>query len=171
MEAILYVYVDKTIPELYELYKNHIDYHNSHIDTDPFPNSGFDLFVPESRTISHNPLTSYFLDFKIKTEMKIKYTPISEYVPTAFYVYPRSSISKTPLMLSNHTGIIDCGYRGNIIGAFRCLNVDNFYVQKFSRLLQICHPLLCKIRVVLVENESDLSSTSRGEGGFGSTGK
>lgn len=171
MEAILYVYVDKSIPEFYQLYKDHIDYHNNHIDTDAFPNSGFDLFVPESQTIIHNPLSSYFLDLKIKTEMKIKYTPNSEYMATAFYVYPRSSMSKTPLMLSNHTGIIDAGYRGNIIGAFRCLYVDNFYVQKFSRLLQICHPLLCKIRVVLVENESDLSLTSRGEGGFGSTGK
>ena len=171
MEALLYLYVDKSVPELHELYKNHIEFHNNHIDTDKFPNSGFDLFIPESQTITHNPLTSYFLDFKIKTEMKIKYNSECEYVSTAFNLHPRSSISKTPLMLSNHTGIIDSGYRGNIIGAFRCLNVDSFYVQKFSRVLQVCHPLLCKIRVVLVDNENELSSTLRGEGGFGSTGK
>jgi dUTP pyrophosphatase len=102
--------------------------------------------------------------------MKIK-NDDDEYFPTAFQIYPRSSLSKTPLMLSNHVGIIDCGYRGNIKGAFRCLNVDQFYVQKFTRLLQICHPSLSKIRVFLVENENDLSSTERGDRGFGSTGK
>jgi dUTP pyrophosphatase len=170
MEANLYLYVDKSVPELYELYQKHIESHNHHIDTAEFPNSGFDLFVPESQTIIHNPLTSYFLDFKIKTEMKIK-TDDDEYFSTAFQIYPRSSLSKTPLILSNHVGIIDCGYRGNIKSAFRCLNVDQFYVQKFTRLIQICHPSLCKIRVILVENEHDLSSTERGDGGFGSTGK
>lgn len=92
--------------------------------------------------------------------------------PAAFMVYPRSSLSKTSLMLSNHVGIIDSGYRGNIIGAFRCLseNID-FVADKFTRLVQICHPSLCKIRVVLVEEETDLSTTLRGSGGFGSTGK
>lgn len=169
MEAVLYLYVDKTIPELYENYKKHIESHNYRIDTDPFPNSGFDLFVPENQSITHTPLSSYFLDFKIKTEMIIK-TDENENIPSAFQIYPRSSLSKTPLMLSNHVGIIDSGYRGNIIGAFRCINVDHFYVQKFTRLLQICHPSLCKIRVILVENENDLSSTTRGNGAFGSTG-
>ena len=33
-------------------------------------------------------------------------------------MYPRSSIYKTPLRLANNTGIIDSGYRGNLMGAF-----------------------------------------------------
>ena len=74
-------------------------------------------------------------------------------------------------MLSNHVGIIDSGYRGNIKAAVRCLNADQYYVQKFQRLVQICHPSLCSIKVKLVETENDLTSTNRGEGGFGSTGK
>ena len=111
-----------------------------------------------------------FIDFKIKTEMT--FTPLNHpSYPSAFYVYPRSSLSKTSLMLSNHVGIIDSGYRGNIKGAFRCLDgFTHFNATKFTRLVQICHPSLCKIRVVLVENETDLSTTLRGSGGFGSTG-
>jgi dUTP pyrophosphatase len=90
---------------------------------------------------------------------------------TAFYIYPRSSISKTPLMLANNTGIIDSGYRGSLIGAFRWLrtNSDNYTVEQNTKLVQICHPSLCPIYVVLV-NEEDLTSTERGDGGFGSTG-
>jgi len=90
----------------------------------------------------------------------------------AFNVHPRSSISKTQLMLANHTGIIDSGYRGNLIGAFRWLKHDSttqYIVEKHTRLLQICHPSLCGIHVKLVD-ESELSNTSRGSGVFGSTG-
>ena len=48
---------------------------------------------------------------------------------------------------------------------------DNEYVvSEYTRLVQICHPSLCPIYVVLVDEEDDLSSTERGDGGFGSTG-
>jgi dUTPase len=77
-------------------------------------------------------------------------------------------------MLANHTGIIDAGYRGNLIGAFRWLNIDantnSYNVQQYTRLLQACHPTLCPVYVVLV-NEEELSTSERGTGGFGSTGK
>ena len=87
-----------------------------------------------------------------------------------YYMYPRSSISKTPLMLANHVGIIDSGYRGNLIGAFRCLDSNPYTIEKHTRLLQVTHPSLCPIYVDMV-NESELSNTTRGSGGFGSTGK
>jgi dUTP pyrophosphatase len=170
MEATMYLYVDKAEPELLEMYKKQIQEHNEQIDTNPFPNSGFDLLLPQDTTIWHNNNESYFIDFKIKTEMT--FTPLNNpSYPSAFYVYPRSSLSKTSLMLSNHVGVIDSGYRGNIKGAFRCLDgFSHFNATKFTRLVQICHPSLCKIRVILVENETDLSTTLRGSGGFGSTG-
>ena len=90
-----------------------------------------------------------------------------------FYLYPRSSISKTPLMLANHTGIIDSGYRGNLKVAMRSMyfdETDSYTVSANSRLVQICDPTLKPIYVVIVD-ESELSNTERGEGGFGSTGK
>ena len=75
-------------------------------------------------------------------------------------------------MLANGTGIIDSGYRGPIIGAFR--NISNqqerYVVEQNARLLQLCAPDLRPIVVELV-NESFFETTERGEGGFGSTGR
>jgi dUTP pyrophosphatase len=74
------------------------------------------------------------------------------------------------LRLANSTGIIDSGYRGNIIGAFD--NFQNLHVvNQFDRIVQICAPGLIPIFVELVEREEDLGrETARGGGGFGSTG-
>jgi len=162
-EATLYIFVDSLEPELLEIYKKKVQEHNQQIDTNAFPNSGFDLFLPKETTFEHNNFKSQLVDFKIKTEMTVKNTP------SAFGIYLRSSICNTPLVLSNHVGVIDAGYRGNIKGAFRCLE-GTFVAEKFTRLIQICHPTFCKIRVVLVDKETDLSTTARGSGGFGSTG-
>lgn len=93
-----------------------------------------------------------------------------EYV-TGYMLFPRSSLSKTPLRLANSVGVIDSGYRGNIIGMFDCLS-ENYDISYMDRLVQICAPTMCPIYVELVEKEEDLGvNTSRGDGGFGSTGK
>lgn len=171
--AVLKLAVNSENEELIELYKNVCKNHNNNMKNDMFPNSGFDIFVPKDIEFSDN-IQSMFIDHQIKAEMNIvsiadNNIAINE---TGFYMYPRSSISKTPLMLSNHTGIIDSGYRGSIIGAFRYFQKGEeiYKVEKHTRLLQICHPSLCRIFVCLV-NENKLSNTSRGIGGFGSTGK
>lgn len=175
--AILKLCINNNNSELLELYEKHVTNHNKSVLTDEFPNSGFDIFLPKDK-IFDIELYSTMIDFEIKTEMVYynKYEKSEE--NSAFYLFPRSSLSKTPLMLSNHTGIIDSGYRGSIKGAFRWLNSipvrlpnipNEYFMEKHTRLLQICHPSLCPILVEIV-NESDLSTTSRGSGGFGSTG-
>lgn len=174
--ATLYLYVNSKNSELVELYKDHVKKHNEKIMTDEYPNSGFDLFIPHD-TVFKKEFDSVFVDLEIKCEMT--YHQRKQMAETsAYYVYPRSSMSKTPLMLANHTGIIDSGYRGFLIAALRYLklyNEDNYMkshyeVEKHTRLLQICHPSLCPILVKLVY-EDELSTTKRGDGGFGSTGK
>ena len=165
--AVLKIAVNPNRPELVELYTTHIQKHNAAILTDPFPNSGFDLFVPENTEVGTD-VKMISMDVKCEMQDKDGYS-----IP--YYMYPRSSISKTPLMLANHVGIIDSGYRGFLIGAFRGLdlrglNLINYYqVEKNTRLLQVCHPSLYPLFVVMVD-ESELSTTSRGTGGFGSTG-
>jgi len=152
-------------PELKVVYKEHIQKHNSSIMNDPFPNSGFDLLVPNSVSVVPGFKTQ-MVSMDVKCEMLYKGDSSCGY-----YMFPRSSISKTPLMLANHTGVIDSGYRGNLIGAFRNTDLSSeFVVEKETRLLQICHPTLCPVYAILVEEE-ELSTTERGEGGFGSTGK
>jgi len=156
---------------LKNIYNSKINAHNQSILDNNFADSGFDLFVPET-TIFDKEIDTKFIDFQLKAEM-VYCDVINNSVRTCAYnIHPRSSISKTPLMLANHTGIIDSGYRGSLIGAFRCLKLDqpNYTVDQYTRLIQICHPTLCPIYVVMVE-ENDLTTTKRGSGGFGSTGK
>lgn len=160
--------------DLRNAYMPRIESHNKKLLEDPYPDSGFDLLVPEDKHFTV-PFESSMIDFQIKTEM-LYYNGLSGKLPTSpFYLFPRSSMSKTPLILANHTGVIDSGYRGNIKGAFKWLKSDsdvseNYLVEKHTRLLQISHPSLCPIYVELVDKD-DLSTTSRNEGGFGSTGK
>lgn len=154
--------------DLLEQYKIRIDNHNNKICTEKFADSGFDLLVPTNETFE-NSIKTKFINFQIKCEMAYYDCKLKEITQSPYYIYPRSSISKTPLMLANHVGIIDSGYRGDLIGAFRCLDKE-YNVESNTRLLQICHPSLCPVYVVIVP-ESELSNTERGSGGFGSTGK
>ena len=171
------------------LYRYHVENHNRQILLDPYPNSGFDLLVLEN-TVFQTCFKTVFIDHGIKTEM-LYYDPILKKMePAAFSMTPRSSISKTPLMMANHIGIIDSGYRGNLLAAVRYLpgqtpprcaeaklpeelgwdhTDDVFVLEAKTRLFQVCHPSLCPIYVIIT-SESDLSTTSRGSGGFGSTG-
>lgn len=167
--ALLKLSVNTNNQELIELYKQQIENHNQNMKTELYHNAGFDLFIPKE-TVFENEITSKFIDLEIKTEML--YYENSGFKNCGYNMHPRSSISKTPLMLANHTGIVDSGYRGSLIGAFRWLkkpNEQSYVLEKHTRLLQICHPSLCRVAVCLV-NEEELSTTNRGESGFGSTG-
>jgi dUTP pyrophosphatase len=83
-------------------------------------------------------------------------------------VYPRSSIHKYELTLSNSVGVIDSGYRGEIRAVFKKTNgLDSLKYQKGDRILQIIIVPYPKITFTEVD---ELSETERGEGGFGSTG-
>ena len=171
--------------ELKELYASHVEKHNTDLQNNVFANSGFDLFVP-NKTVFDENFSTKFVNLNVKCEMiycdknmQVTVEVEEEEFETVtgasyscgYYVYPRSSISKTPLMLANHVGIIDSGYRGNLMAALRKLPTEQseYVVEKQTRLFQICHPTLCPVFVVIVP-ESELNSSERGEGGFGSTG-
>ena len=173
--AVLKLYVNDA--ELKEKYIHKAKEHNENMLSNRYPDSGFDLFVPQVERFT-DQYSSKMIDFKIKAEMLYSRDGSKdayEWTSCGYYLYPRSSISKTPLMLANHTGIIDAGYRGFVKGAFRHLSPVSseqpYLVDKHTRLVQVCHPSLCPVLVSIVDNETDLSDTSRGDGGFGSTGK
>jgi len=168
---MLYISVDPSYPELIDIYENAVQQHNDSVLNDIHPNAGFDIFFPESvefncsDSLTQTKRSKCLVNFRIKCEMHLHNRA------SGFYLYPRSSISKTDLMLANQTGIIDSGYRGYILGAFRYLGEKGSVerVEKGSRLLQICSPNLEPFLVKLVD-ESFLSDSTRGAGGFGSTG-
>jgi dUTPase len=163
--AILYINIENA--ELFQEYKKAVQSHNINSLNDIYPNAGFDLFFPEIMTF--NTVASTMASMGVKVEMKIYNEFDNKWHSTGYYMYPRSSISKTPLMLANGTGIIDSGYRGNLIGAFRNLSNEPYQVKKHTRLLQICSPDLRPIVVHMVD-KSFFDETSRNDGGFGSTG-
>ena len=159
----LYLYINSENNDVIEWYRMQTIKHNQDINQNPFPNAGFDLSVPYE--INIQSVKSTLVDLQIKAKM------VENDRAIGYYMYPRSSLSKTPLVLANHTGIIDCGYRGNLMGAFRNLDKEPYMIKQFERLLQICHPSLKPFRIEIVESEQELGDTIRGTGGFGSTGK
>ena len=142
--------------------------------------AGFDLFTPKY-TVPFECGKVNQVDFNIKCSARMYSNPIGErrqldMVTTGFYMYPRSSLSKTRLRLANCVGIIDAGYRGPLIGMFDVLlgaelHDTLVYVENYMRLVQICAPGLVPIIVELVNDVEELGTiTERGEGGLGSTG-
>ena len=94
-------------------------------------------------------------------------------VPSAYYMYARSSIYKTSYRLANNVGIIDSGYRGVLKAAMdpKRSNVENeefVPLEKGKRYWQLCTPTLEPFDEVLLVY--DLGETVRGSGGHGSTG-
>jgi dUTP pyrophosphatase len=105
-------------------------------------------------------------------------------IPEGFVglVFPRSSVRKTGLQLSNSVGVIDSGYRGELQATFNKLfgtermydetkNTEdtsiNFYKvgDRIAQIMIIPYPPIEFMEV------DELSDSERGEGGFGSTGK
>jgi dUTP pyrophosphatase len=164
----LQLFIDSNDNELFDRYVNAISSHNNKVlnPNNQHIDAGFDLFVAEEIVCPSDQTAR--VDMQVKCSAQI----ISSFAPTrntGYYMYPRSSISNTPLRLANSVGIIDSGYRGRLMGKFDAR--QNFVVNKFDRLLQICAPGLIPIYVELVNNEGALGNTERGAGGFGSTGR
>jgi dUTP pyrophosphatase len=153
MSYKLYIKIDETASEVV---KNYYSNFTSHHEGD----SGIDLIVPN--TLEVNSFQVGTVDHLISCQMEDKFGS-----PCSYYLYPRSSISKTDLMLANSVGIIDAGYRGFIMAKVRNMNPVNISkINAGDKLFQICAPDLKPIKIEIV---NELSKTSRGDGGFGST--
>ncbi len=175
---ILLIFLDSEDEELRQKYEEHVLEHNKKCDKDVYCDSGFDLLLPEDVNINDTKfLSTFMIDHKLKCEavMVNAVTGSGSMYPTGFYLYPRSSFSNYPLMMSNHVGIIDSGYRGNLLASVRNMNPPDsdsepITIEKYSKLFQVCAPTLCRIMVEIVDSADKLSETTRGDGGFGSTG-
>lgn len=101
-------------------------------------------------------------------------------IPTGYVglIFPRSSISKVDLSLSNAVGVIDSGYRGEILFKFKPSNSFTSFPEyegysftkykvgdKIGQLIIIPFP-----KINLIQTD-ELSASQRGQGGFGSTGR
>ena len=94
--------------------------------------------------------------------------------PVPYLLLPRSSMSLSPLRMSNSIGLADAGYRGELIARVDCVSNDtSYHIQHGRRLFQVVqHNWLPwrEIRIVNSLNELPAAPDNRGAGRFGSTG-
>jgi len=118
--------------------------------------AGLDLTCISEEWNSDNSMVTY--DTGIAVEIPIGYVGL---------LFPRSSVSKTSLILANSVGVIDSGYRGSIMFKYRYPEEGMVYDigDRVGQLLILPYPK------VEFEEVEELSDTNRGDGGFGSSGK
>jgi dUTP pyrophosphatase len=94
-------------------------------------------------------------------------------IPKGFVglIFPRSSVRKTRLMLSNCVGVVDSGYRGELQATFNKINQDSVSENDYKVGDRIAQIMIIPHPDIQFEEADELSDTERGEGGFGSTGK
>lgn len=93
-------------------------------------------------------------------------------------IFPRSSVQKTFCRLSNSVGVIDSGYRGNVMAVFDVLDVcpegetDALVAAEklYAPGMRCAQIIVMPYPHVNVEVAETLSETERGAGGYGSSG-
>lgn len=99
----------------------------------------------------------------------VYHTDLAVEIPEGYVglLFPRSSISRKSLMQTNCVGVIDSGYRGEIMCKMRTTTdvVPAVYKvgERFAQLL------IMPIPEFTIVEATELSDTDRGNGGFGST--
>jgi len=132
-----------------QMYENHGHFHDG--------DAGLDVYIIEKQTIE--PKETTLIHLQVACE------PVNG---RPYLLMPRSSIAKTPLRMCNSIGLIDGGYRGEIMAVVDNIKEQSYTIKPGQRLFQIVGMDGSPIHFTLV---NELSETTRGESGFGSTGK
>ena len=121
--------------------------------------SGMDLCAAIDNIVIIPPLQRVFVPTGIAIELPLGYEA---------QVRPRSGLSsKHGITLANCVGTIDSDYRGEIIVPLINLSDSAYSIQPGERIAQM---IISKYERVGIKEVNELSSSGRGEGGFGSTG-
>ncbi len=108
---------------------------------------------------------------QLKDNQVIYGTGIAVEIPEGMVglVFPRSSVRNYDLFMSNSVGVIDSGYRGEIMVTFNVKNpsgIQEIYTEG-DRIAQL---VIMPVPVVRYTEVDELSDSERGTGGHGSTG-
>ena len=133
-----------------------------------------DIILPKYETSGSSGLD---LSANIKTPVKIEPgkttiipTGISVSIPKNFEIQirPRSGLAaKNQITVLNTPGTIDADYRGEIKVILINLSKETFIVENGARIAQM---VVCPVIKAKLKEVDSLENTSRGSGGFGSTG-
>lgn len=97
-------------------------------------------------------------------------TGIAMEIPVGYVglVFPRSSICEINLQLTNSVGVIDSGYRGEIMFKYRITDNEPPKYEVGDRIGQI---IILPYPKIEFDEILELSDSDRNTGGYGSTGK
>lgn len=107
-------------------------------------------------------------------EIKTVGTGIALRIPEGFVglVFSRSGMGKSGITLANSVGVIDAEYRGEIKVMLQNSSLEPFKIAKGDRIAQIVlTPIITPEFIEFTGEEEAWNVSSRGIGGFGSTGK
>lgn len=129
-------------------------------------NSGFDLFCDATR------VQAFGCSNLVEQGCRALAVSTSTGLPMAYWLAPRSSISKSGWRLANSIGLIDATYRGVLMAALDPVDKGVPFVADKQRFVQLVAPSLEPwLDVIVVSEFPPISAvTARGAGGFGSTG-
>lgn len=139
-------------------------------------NAGVDLYCVRNQMVCASS-DAVLLDLGVKARMtkhwaSCQYGSAVERSETChFWLAPRSSIWKNGVRQANSLGVIDRSYRGVLMGAVLSNSSEPVHINTGTRLFQVLAPDMGWISRIILRHESELDETSRGAGGFGSTGK
>lgn len=116
-------------------------------------------------------LTAVDYHYDEELDCHVYHTGLAVEIPDGFgmLLFPRSSNRKTDAYMTNHVGVVDSGYRGEILICYkhRDSNITHRPYQIGDRVAQLCILPYPQIAWNVVD---ELSESERGEGGHGSTG-
>jgi len=140
-----------------------------HVTKRRWTDSGFDLISPEFNLDFQN------IHYGVEMKLGAHFAALDvNGNPVPYLLLARSSMSLTPLRMSNQIGLADAGYRGELIARVDCVSsASEYHIEKGRRLFQVVqHNWLPWQNIVFVETLEDLplAPDTRGAGGFGSTG-
>lgn len=148
-----------TDPEYAKVYEHHSTYHEG--------DSGLDIFMVSDVEILPGETKLVGLGIKCQLMSQHQFLPWKKQY-YSYMMFPRSSISKTPLRLANSIGLCDSGYTGELKAPLHNTSNKPFTIKRGERYVQLVAPNLDPIKFELVK---ELRNTDRNTGGFGSTGK
>ena len=122
--------------------------------------AGYDLYCAEDKDVTVNPGDVYLFDTGVAVEL-----------PEGMFggLYARSGLStKRGMMLVNGVGVIDEDYRNYIKVPLRNMSKEPQTIKPNDRIAQLIIQEYTHAELIPVD---ELSSTERGTGGFGSTGR
>lgn len=122
--------------------------------------AGMDLCAAISEPMELKPLERKLIPTGLKIELEHGYEA---------QVRPRSGLSiKHGITLINCVGTIDEDYRGEVCVPIVNISNETYTIQPDERIAQM---VIARVEQAKLEVVTELTETTRGEGGFGSTGK